>query len=107
MSAESDGTTATFRYDSVVPATESIEFPEATFEVTPSAPGRVVVTFSGYEQSITFDVDGEQRVVRTICTSRFGTPAACVRRKPDRFGRRQGRMRRAAATTSAPKRLPG
>ncbi len=76
VSTESDGTTATFRYDSVVPATESIEFPEATFEVTPSAPGRVVITFSGYEQSITFDVDGDRRVVRTICTSRFGTPVA-------------------------------
>lgn len=76
VSTKSDGTTATFRYDSVVPATESIEFPEATFEVVPSAPGRVVITFSGYEQSITFDVDGERRVVRTICTSRFGTPAA-------------------------------
>ena len=61
MTAESDGTTATFRYDSVVAATESIEFPEATFEVTPSAPGRVVITFSGYEQSITFDVDGDRQ----------------------------------------------
>jgi hypothetical protein len=76
VSTESDGTTATFRYDSVVPATESIEFPEATFEVTASAPGRVAITFSGYEQSITFDVDGDRRVVRTICTSRFATPVA-------------------------------
>ena len=76
VSTESDGTTATFRYDSVVPATESIEFPEATFEVTPRTPGRVAITFSGYEQSITFDVDGDRRVVRTICTSRFGTPVA-------------------------------
>jgi hypothetical protein len=76
VSTESDGTTATFRYDSVVPATDSIEFPEATFEVTPTAPGRVVITFSGYEQSITFDVDGAATVVRTICTSRFGTPVA-------------------------------
>jgi hypothetical protein len=76
VSTESDGSTATFRYDSVVPATESIEFPEATFEVTPSAPGRVAITFSGYEQSITFAVDGDQRVVRIICTSRFGTPVA-------------------------------
>lgn len=76
VTAESDGTTATFRYDSVVVATESITFPEATFEVTPSAPGRVVTTFSGYEQSITFDVEGEQRVVRILCTSRFGTPVA-------------------------------
>jgi hypothetical protein len=76
VSAESDGTTATFRYDSVVPATESIEFPEATFEVVPSTPGRVVITFSGYEQSITFDVDGVATVVRTICASRFRTPVA-------------------------------
>jgi hypothetical protein len=76
VSAESDGSTARFRYDSVVVATESITFPEATFEVTPSAPGRVVTTFSGYEQSITFDVEGEQRVVRILCTSRFGTPVA-------------------------------
>lgn len=76
VSAESDGTTATFRYDSVVPATESIEFPEATFEVTPSAPGRVVITFSGYEQSITFAVDGAPTVVRTVCSSRDDTPLA-------------------------------
>ncbi len=76
VSTESDGTTATFRYDSVVPATESIEFTEATFEVTASTPGRVVITFSGYEQSITFDVDGDHRIVRTICSSRFGTPVA-------------------------------
>jgi hypothetical protein len=76
VSTASDGTTATFRYDGVVPATESIEFPEATFAVTPSAPERVVITFSGYEQSITFDVDGSPTVVRTICTSRYGTPLA-------------------------------
>jgi hypothetical protein len=36
----------------------------------------VVTTFSGYEQSITFDVEGERRVVRILCTSRFGTPVA-------------------------------
>ena len=106
VSTESDGTTATFRYDSVVPATESIEFPEATFEVTPSAPGRVVITFSGYEQSITFDVDGDQRVVRTICTSRFGTPVAWST-QPDRSDCVRGGRGWAATTTTAPKRLPG
>jgi len=76
VSTESDGSTATFRYDDVVPATTSIVFPEATFEVVPSAPGRVVITFSGYEQSITFDVEDEQRKVRIFCTSRFDTPVA-------------------------------
>ena len=76
VSTESDGTTVTFRYDGVIPATGSIEFPQATFAVTPSAPGRAVIRFSGYEQSITFDVDGSPTAVRTICTSRYDTPLA-------------------------------